>query len=236
MLLRLLAGWWGSRCRGCCGGCGIVGVGWCCCPLTPGRNRVVGPACKSPATVDAVRGVAGEELTNYPTGPILSSFNPLQQQRAIVADEALTSTQQHVLLVMTLRTDNNSGRVRYSQRGIAAEAHLGHATVERALRAPAVRRYFVMERDERDKRRVNLTWRYPSLSSRYPSLSAVDTPHSEAPSTSTSTPTSTSTGASKLGAPLVSANWYRDPTGKSTCWHHRRRFCSICWEGYGAES
>lgn len=134
----------------------------------------------------------------------MSPFNPIHQQRTVRDDESLTATQQHILLVATLRTDNNTGRVRCSQEILANDAKVSHATVERVLRAPAVRRYFIREREGR---RLNLTWRNPSLSTEYPSLSTSETPHSEGPSTRASTPTSTRTGAPKVDAPLVSANY-----------------------------
>ena len=115
----------------------------------------------------------------------VSAFQPLDQLHLLRKDKSLTSTQRHVLNMAVLRTDNLTRQVRCSQELLADDAGVGHATVERVLKAPAVRRYFVMERDGR---RLNLTWRMldltPLTESTTPLTVREESPHSEGPSAS----------------------------------------------------
>lgn len=129
----------------------------------------------------------------------MPAFNPLQQLRIIRDDKTLTPMQQHILMAACLRTDNTSGQVRYSQELLAHDANVGVRTVERALRHPSVRRYFVMEREGR---RLNLIWRKPVTESAIPVTESKNTRHSDGPSTRASTSTSTRAGAPKRDAPL----------------------------------
>lgn len=82
-------------------------------------------------------------------------LKPLNKINEVMSDADLTSGEAHLLTVMVLKADNQTGRVRQSQATIAAYAGVNERTLRRALTSPAVLKYF--SSIEKTGRWVNLT-------------------------------------------------------------------------------
>lgn len=122
----------------------------------------------------------------------MNKFDILGTMRAIRNDEALSTTQAHLLMCAVLRADNSSCKVKYSIEGLAKDANVSERTARYAFQAPEVLKY--MAKVEGKTRAKNMWFRpIPATDDSIPAtddtIPATVAPH--LPITSTSSSTST---------------------------------------------